>query len=282
LIVDPCLLTVDVELDRSMPVAKHLREQLDACRAGTDDLALPALGALAAAIEEDPAVASELAAVHQFDRAIEAALYDVAVPDGLADRLLAALSVESLASAPALPDNGVAVAVELPAARTAAKRRVSRRALGVAAVSAAALVLGAVGVFRSWPRAPRLVRQDELMAWISDWRETARAAAAGKAPESLKIDPALRIRPRSFRNFRTRQGWQAVAADQPGTSATLFILKLPPQVQVQVATSPYTRLPSSPGGRTVVAWQRGTLLYVLVLEQGDGQPQDFIQSRPAA
>src|SRR5688572_2368552 len=66
-----------------------LREQIDACRPGSDDLSLPGLAELAQAAQEDRAVAEELDRSQRFDRAVLSALHDVPVPGDLCERLLA-------------------------------------------------------------------------------------------------------------------------------------------------------------------------------------------------
>src|SRR5688572_5213675 len=68
------------------------REQIDACRPGSDDLSLPALAGLAQAVEQDSAVAKELARSQRFDHAVSAAMHDVPLPAGLLERLEARLA----------------------------------------------------------------------------------------------------------------------------------------------------------------------------------------------
>lgn len=74
------------------PDRQTVRELLDACRAHSDDLQLPELRELAAAIQSDPELESRLKKGQQIDDLIGSSLREVPVPEGLESRLLAALA----------------------------------------------------------------------------------------------------------------------------------------------------------------------------------------------
>lgn len=71
---------------------QSVRELLDACRAHSDDLQLPELNALAAAIQSDPELELRLKKGHQIDDLIGGSLREVPIPDGLESRLIATLA----------------------------------------------------------------------------------------------------------------------------------------------------------------------------------------------
>src|SRR5262245_48473703 len=134
------------------------REQIDACRPGSDDLALLALADLARAAESDRAVAGDLARSQRFDRSVAAAMHDVPLPAGLLERLEA-----QLAAGEAVEDEATGEPVSLPvsAAEPGSRSRISRRGLWAAAASLAVVALLAIGGM-FLPRAPRHVTSNEL------------------------------------------------------------------------------------------------------------------------
>ena len=67
---------------------RKFRELMDACRAGSDDLNLPELEEVAQAVEQDARVRAALARSQRVDSEIRTAMQRVAVPDGLATRIL--------------------------------------------------------------------------------------------------------------------------------------------------------------------------------------------------
>src|SRR5690349_13499570 len=109
----------------------QLREQIDACRPGSRDLAAPELAELSRALELDADVAAEFARSQTFDGAVTRALVDVPVPERLVDRLLAAVADASSAEPPRAAE---ADGFELAAKPTKRRQlRISRRQLMAAA-----------------------------------------------------------------------------------------------------------------------------------------------------
>src|SRR5687767_10428691 len=127
------------------------REQIDACRAGSDDLALPALADLATAVEGDRALAEEVARSQRFDQTVAAAMHDLPVPDGLAERLLAKLSEDGLDASgveEAASDEAANEKVALASSQSRVTRRVALA--GVLATGLLALIALAIQ-FRERP-----------------------------------------------------------------------------------------------------------------------------------
>jgi len=234
-----------------MSLSRQLREQIDACRPGKDDLALPALAELAAALPDDASLGEELARSQKFDSAVTAALTDLPVPQGLAERLLAA------AAAPA----GVAT-TNVP------ERRFSRRAWSYAAASAAAVLFaGSLGMWL-WPRSPRVVTADDLAADLESMIKAAQAGRpSGALPGGYTLPAVLLARPLSYQRFTTRQGWPAIAVNlSPPAAPAATLLVIRSRAKTNLPAAP--RSISASGGKAAFAWQQGGFVYVLVIDRG--------------
>jgi hypothetical protein len=238
----------------------QLREQIDSCRAGSDDLHLPELAELARAVQVDQAVAAELDRAGQFDRAVVSALHDVPVPGGLLERLL-----EKSAGAAASPSIGAAVVVP-------AKDQVSRRGwlvrLGSVGLAAAAVVTLAVVLSRSGP--PESVTREQLARDIEVW--AAAMALPGQwqqsrsAPAAFPISADVRGKPHQWRRYWTPGGDPAVVYDlsPPGGSRVLLFV-VASRAKYAVSTTPFSVLGGTTGAIQAGAWQHGGFLYVLVV-----------------
>ena len=248
---------------------RHLREQIDACRPGSDDLALPALAELAAAVEQDRAVAAALARSQRFDQAMAAAMHDVSVPAGLAERLLAACERDKPAPASAV-------------AEPAAGRRHSRRIWMIAIGSTAAALLAAAAAWQ-FARPARVVSGEELslavVHWASDgqllanqWKQPAQLPAAYRPPKGIKgTVNRWRSLPLAKGGFASQGA--AMHFTPPGAPrAMLFVFSSRAKFSLP-ATPVEIPTPSGfPGGKAV-AWQnpKSGLVYVLFVVEDRGQ-----------
>lgn len=265
-----------------------LREQIDACRKGSDDLSLPDLAELAQAVRHDRGVAVELDRSQQFDAAVVSAMHDVPVPGDLLQRLLDSaaqprsvsleVAVQQAAAATAPAGDG---ASETAAPATAARRGISRRWM-IALATVAAVALVAVGVAPFLPRSGRDVTQNQLADAALHWHEDnfPRAegwtAFAGNArPYSLLVDEPLRQR-----RYQTAHG-PAIVYDlaPPGRQALLLVVTT--RDKFPVRTSPYTPI-SVTGGLRVGAWQRENKLYVLIISPDGHHLDDYVRQPRAA
>jgi hypothetical protein len=264
-----------------MTEIRKLREQIDACRPGSDDLALPALADLAAAAGRDAAVAAELARSQRFDQAVSVALHELPVPAGLMERLLAATE----ANKPS-PQSGP----EPEAGRS----RWTRRRLLVWAGSLASVLLLAATTFLVVSRPSREVTQEELGLAVAQWANVNVAPNSWKTASSLpakfSIPDAISVkRPSKWRSLAvTGRGWagHGVAMDLTATNprAMLFVVSSPAKFQVTSKPAPIT-VSGFPGRVSARAWQNPTtrLLYVLVVvEAGTQRLDDFLERRPQA
>jgi hypothetical protein len=264
-----------------MSISRQIREQIDACRPGSNDLALPELAELAIAVKQDRAVAAELERSQQFDRAASAALAEQPVPAGLMERLLKATAENQ--PTPAAPAD----------AETPPSRWTRRRVLW-AAGSLAAAALVAVTTWFSVPRPASLVSRDELSAAVTQWTNDGNVPAsqweAIKAPRLAVPGPVSVKKPTRWRHLAIAQPtWSGsgVAMDitQPGRQrAWLFVVSSNARVQVSSAPSQPTDLTLSGfrGKVKAVAWQDSAsgLLYVLVVVEDGQRLDDFLRHQP--
>jgi len=252
-----------------MSRVSHLREQIDACRPGSDDLALPALAELADAVEQDRAVAEALARSQRFDQAVAAAMHDVSVPAGLADRLLAACERDKPAPASQV-------------AEPTAGRRYSRRNWMIAIGSTAAVLLAGLAAWQ-FARPARVVSADELSMAVSQWASDGQALAAewktpARLPGAYKPPPAIKAPVNRWRSLPLAKGGfaaggAAIYFTPPGAPrAALFVFSSRAKFSLP-ATPVAIPTPSGfPGGKAV-AWQnpKSGLVYVLFVVEDRGQ-----------
>ena len=147
-------------MDRSEIRDAEIRDAIESCRPGSDDLGLPEMAPLAQALSADAALRASFNRIQRLDRRIVAATRDVPVPAGLAERVLARLQgpsvdrdadcSEQVASTAAMPAITTALARATTVATaddmnspsspppSLARRRFSRRAWSLAAVGACA------------------------------------------------------------------------------------------------------------------------------------------------
>jgi hypothetical protein len=289
----------------------ELRQQIDACRTGSDDLHLPELSELAQSIGQDGVaksgavdanVAREFDRSQRFDRNVGSALHDVSVPAGLLEKLLAKTATAgSDSAAPTTLGTMVAAAANLSAevspngtAKVAAVNRgISRRgwalSLGAAGLIAASIVALA---FVLWPASRQQISLEQLAADVPQWNGSVKppdgwqnnppATVLGAYPvESLRRGKSAVVKWRSFRTARGEGGVVYDVTPRGGATVRLFVVATPHRYAVALAPPP-TTLPGVTGGCSAGAWQRSSsgLLYVLVVEQGGVRLDDYLRSDP--
>lgn len=277
----------------------ELRQQIDAFRAGSDDLHRPELADLARAIgpgggAADPAVAREFDRAQRFDRCVVSALHDVAVPPGLLEKLLAQASTPPSDDQPAVLDGTIAAATRDAIATVddsavnvpSPPARVSRRwALSLAAgglIAASSLAIGLV----IWSAAARRFSVSDLAADVTNWIGQVTPPAGwqlGGPTKNLSgqfptddLRPGLRVT--RWQTFTTTRRERAVVYDVApfaNEEAWLFVVSTPHEFRV--ASGPLTVLPGITGGWSAGAWQRGRLLFVLVVGPGGREPKDYLR-----
>lgn len=251
---------------------QKLREQIDACRADSEDLHMPELGDLAAAAGSDAQIARRLDRSQQFDRAVRAAVHDVPVPGDLLQKLLAETGDRE-------QETGDRADAPMPARRTL----LSRRAVAILSTIAALLLL-AIGINSFWQRPPQVVTASELAERADDWMKQAFAVQGwnknfATAPQETHPIPSNVLgKPVAWRPVKTKDNSQAVAYDlsrRVGQRAVLFVVHSPARYAV-AAPPAFTRITAS-GGMTLVAWQQGERLYVLAVQEDGQRIDDFLR-----
>jgi hypothetical protein len=265
-----------------MSQINRLREQIDACRPGSHDLALPALAELAQAAEQDRAIAAELDRSQQFDRSVASAMHDVAVPPGLLDRLLTATEAAAPAAGVSLP---APVSVSQSSAPT------SRRAWLVVGGSIALTALIALSA-SFWLRPAPVVSQADLSIAVTGWMNALNKPWTPITASSVPVawDRAVVVGPRGWQSFSASDGAgrtttvAAINLAPPlAPRAVLFVIPAKARYSVPAVPSANLRLSLS-GGYTATAWQRkgSKFLYVLVVETGRGQQLRHYLQEPYA
>ena len=279
------------EMNRS----DELREQIDACRAGSDDLHLPELAGLATALEQDRAVAAQFDRSQQFDRQVISALHDVPVPTGLLDRLLSKTAAAQPVVAnhatselgptvaraageasPQTTDESPTVAKEI----AAPTHRLWLWRAGSLAAAAAAIVIVA---FIWLQRMPRTITQEQLAtdvpAWIAQANSLAQWKPTTRAVSSYPLDRDVRTAPVKWQNYRTPAGDAGVVYEMtPIRKEQVFLFVINAQNKYVVDTAPRRAIPGTTGGIQIAAWQRpGEPLYVLVVGQGGLPLREYLR-----
>ncbi len=255
----------------------ELREQIDACRPGSDDLALAGLADLAQAAASDRAVAVELDRSQQFDRAVISALHDVPVPGDLLERLLAQAERNKQLVA---SEGATAVNAPSPVSNSPVAKRGSRRwLLAGASLTALAASLLALGLFL--PEPARDVSQSELAEAAADWfseaadpTRTWTAYTAKRAPHT-----ALRVPPSRSRQMETAFG-PATVYDLSSSRGGAFLVVLSTRNRFDVDPLPFADVRGASRGLSIGAWQSGGQLFVLVSK--NGLRLDDLLRRPTA
>jgi hypothetical protein len=273
---------------------EELRQQIDACRSGSDDLHLPELAGLARWVGEEEndatvsreTVAGELDRSQRFDRSVVSALHDVSVPAGLLERLLSKTaaaengdSVDAVLSASV--SNVVGESAVVPSDQAAvvapAKSALSRRGWLLRAGSLGVVAAGLLGLAVALrPTQPRTISQAELAGAIPSWVEQTQDRTLWNKtppPAAFQVNPIWTRRIVAWRSFPTNvAGETAIAYELTpgGGKVRLFVVKTPHKYAVPA--TPGLPLPGTTGGVQVSAWQpAGGLLYVLFIDR-DGPP----------
>jgi len=272
---------------------KRTREGIEACRPGSDDLHSTELSDVARQVERDPEARAFYDRVQRSDAAIAGAMERVSVPEGLCDRLLAALGTSeqacdrslaravdgALASANAnhAPD---ADAADLVADKSsiASDARWSRRRWMAACSGVAATILLAAVLSTWFATSAPVALEDVADSWFEQltpqWQDVARA------PRCFAVPAAVLASPTSWQ-WIARQSEPGVAyqlQSPSGHKAMLYVVRMS---RPELPGGPPTRPQSATGGRAVGYWRSGQLVYVLVVPGDERGYREFINSAAA-
>jgi len=255
---------------------KQIREALDACRPGSDDLSLPDLAPLARTVAESTQWRAAFENVRKSDTAIAQALHEVAIPAGLEARLLAAVKAAHEAQPGGTLPHDLAPPLQhhagQPQSSTAVSpaktRHVSRRTWLTVVATVAATVLVAAWGFDHWRRPPAMNAENlgfEALAWSqnlsADWLDMSEAKQMNRP-----VDRQIRFKPHGWQLVATSHDATTVAYDLTGTRGTAMLFVLSPAAIPEALSSSAIRIPST-GGWGVAAWKNGDFVYVLLVEE---------------
>jgi len=242
---------------------KLLHEMLDACRPATDVPADPELAALAVELQQNAEARAILDRSQRLDVALGRAFREVSVPDGLAERLLAALKPEPEATDSILARQPESVPGDdvRPMASKESRTGHPRHRRAWLFTGAAALA-GCLLTLLYWNSRERLpTTGQEILAAVDQWNSLLREDQWQPAESA----PLAELPDRSGLRLPI-QRWQwalrsRVACYEFAPSARLFVMR----------SRPGTDLPAQPppgypvGDWHVGAWQSGGFVYVLAV-----------------
>lgn len=251
-----------------MTISPEIRRQIDACRSMQIDAASPELAALRQAAMENPEVEAALRQSLAFDAKLLEALVDVPVPAGLSQRISAELAKH-----------------EAETTATPAKQN-RRQLLAWAALATAAAIAGIWFSLTPPSNKQQHVTQAELSERSEVWFKEAFAIAGWRddvesIPTSFAKDSNVRGKVVRWREITEGPESQMVALDltPAGESARAILLVAVTDAQYEVTTLPITALPTS-GKLRSVAWQKDKTLFVLAVQEEDGQRlEQFLRSQ---
>lgn len=205
----------------------------------------------------------------EIDQRLSAAFRAVAVPEGLAPRLLGCLGSEELGTAE-LGTNDEVVAVAYP---SSLGPRWSRRSLvvggGLLATAVGLLVAVWLGVQKGECLTEAFALDEAIQLFDLGGEPLGQLVAERPAPSDYPFSSAvLRVRGTRWRVFEGFLGRRGVVYDLPGPAGTNAALYVVDAREVDGFGGAPTLHPFTTAGCCASSWQEGDLLYVLVV-QGD-------------
>jgi hypothetical protein len=257
---------------------------IEACRPGSDDVALPEMSQLADAMSSDPEIVDRYERTQSSDAALAAAFREVELPTGLEDRLRAALESQGEIAS---EDQAKSDHDTPSSSKSLAPQQPSRRWMLAGGLAACALMAAGIGLTLTDWSSP--AGREELASAAVDLHQQL-------TPDDWRFDtPAPTDRPAFDRLQRDviAGGWAPVdvAGDsrgiayrfthRRGATATLFVFR-PGAIDPNLPLAPPLD-PARPTSRvTAGVWTNGTLVYALVVDGGIQQYQSFIRSNSVA
>ena len=259
---------------------QELRELMNCCRPDLSDLTEEEARALVAALEQDPVLRREWQAIQSWDVAIGRAFHDVPVPDGLADRLVAAVVARRN-----LPGED---AVSVPPADAGSAPQLARETrrhwlVWPTGLAAGLLVTSAIVMLALW--LSRLGRQpDGRTKWL---RNPARGLSK-LDPEAWQptdppdaefpLDPSVRLtlwswQPCTAHRRAGRPWYTAPFCHRTLRPPSLFVIRT--RQGRQLPTIPPTVPDSTTGNICIGVWKNNGCVYVLVVP---GRPSDYLRT----
>ncbi len=233
----------------------------------------------------DPASRRSFDRLQRFDQRISGAIRDVAVPAGLAERILARVQIAS-GNSTAVASNDAVDDAPCPAPVTESnRRRMGRRGWMLAAVAASVAV--AVS-FVLWPRPPELTA-DQLLSHGGEWAKqlwkqptnwTPLATGQREVPDYPFAAPIV-VSPSRWADVARLSESNAVAYDLTtggGQRAILFVIR---DAEIECNPTPPINPQSSTEGLMIGCWRAQGVVYVLVVDGDERSYKSLLKSIPA-
>jgi hypothetical protein len=273
---------------------KRIRELIDACRPGSEDLADGAMQELNDVLSTDAGTRELYEQTQANDDAIRTVLHQVNVPDDLASRLMERLApildgAQDKVSLHLEDDTQVEVAIESAADGVNSYRGWSRRRwLAMAAVASAAAIGGVLLASRLLTTSMNASELSHMaLEWIDaldqTWNEDLSAA-----PEHLPRSNHLSARPSGWQTWQTppphdenSTAYRLYSPFARGKVTVLFVTERPNRIK-DLAKAPPEEPLANTFGRASGVWQEDDRLYVLVVPGGRLQYQSCLRSQQLA
>lgn len=263
---------------------QELRALMHCCRPDLSDLTAEEARALTAGLAEDAELRREWEMLQSWDATIGRAMHDVPVPDGLADRLLAAVhrSASDDEVRPLL-EPAEAAAIAEPA--TVTRRRWMAWPAGVAAAVLVTTALVLVALFLAGQ--PDNLTAAQLAEASGDWmRQLQPAAWRSSDPPLVEFPPDMSVR----LNFVAWQPAPAILdsqavvyrAELPTNRATALLFVIRTWQGRQLPAIPPFWPDSTTGNVCVGVWKNAGCLYVLVVPGPASDYQRSLRSQAVA
>ena len=256
---------------------------LEVVRQGQDDLNDPELAHAASAVEQDASLADRLASIQSTDERLAAAFHNVEVPSELEQRVLYFLASESTGDnvdEEARSDVHPVVQGSVPGLAT----RIATSRFTWSSVAIAASVMVA---FFLWPRSaatdstPPEHLLEQAIAFFQTDTNGQGVSVAEKSPPS-GYEPSADVRhidTSDWREIEDFLGYRTVAYDLSGPrgeQATLYVSQHPVE-QLEMVTLPSAKPWLATGGVSATCWKVDGRLFVLVVEGGREQYDEFVK-----
>lgn len=297
----------DRPYDESPEQRRRIRDAIDACRPvprgeSVEDLNQPELEFLADQIDANPGDRERLERVQRFDRQIQDQMSDVPVPQGLADRLLAALeqgaeSNDVVSSSDPLGEGLADRDSATGEVRPATQRQPSTLKWLVGTAIAAAVGFIVVSMLQT----PQPLLVDDVhraaLKWANQQQVVGKATAdepeakelRTQFPPSPLVSRAVSTKVSKLKGFLGRQGAVYSLTAQDGAQADLLVVDVGVHLQnTDILIGRPDNEPFDTMRLSMLAWREEGLLYVLVVpdEEGHRDPvQQFLDlegGRPIA
>jgi hypothetical protein len=254
---------------------REIRELLDACQSDLRDLTEEETRTLVDTLERDSELRDQWRTIQSWDAEIRCVFHDVPIPDGLADRLSAAVAAHGTLPSEAMVPEAMVPDIKteprpVEPAKTARRRWLTRPTK----LAAGLLATSAVLLFAAW-----------FARWGLGWGDQQVADASLAWPEQLgpeawqstnppeldyPLDPSVRLPIVGWQRCTalTDSGAVAYRAELPPDRSTALLYVIRTRQGRLLPTIPPTVPDSTTGNVCVGVWKNNGCLYVLVVRGG--------------